>query len=137
MSAPFRRSTKLSRDLRRAQLSVYCAPIVEREKQCDRDNDECTLPAGRCYLCGNPCEKASHDTIARIEFTVGECCYEKVRRLYDMRQFGETWAIFDGDGETFGRLQRDDEADFFESDEDAAAHVARCLGVKPAYPEGF
>lgn len=139
MSAPFRRSTKLSRDLRRAQLAVYCAPIVERPCECnDCDRPECCLPAGRCYLCGTPCDKANTISDDRIEFTVGPCCYAIVQRVYNhTSEHRETWGMFNGNGYDVCELQRDDEADFFESDADVAAHVARCLGVKPTYPEGF
>ncbi len=114
------------------------------KEKCDCDNPG--LPVGRCFLCGNPCEHASNTE--GLEFTVGPCCFKKVRKLYKREAKralkvdpengceGPGWVTSDGD-DTFCCIQKDDSVGLFEFDNDAAMHVACALGVtKPAYPEG-
>lgn len=42
------------------------------------------------------------------------------------------WGVFND-----GEIQRDDQADLFACDDEAAAYVAERLGVTMSYPEGF
>lgn len=91
---------------------------------------------GRCYLCGAPC--AHVHELTRHEWTVGaECCQEAVLALYeseiaDAEGRGVGWAHYND-----GEIQRNDDESFFDSDREAAAHVARLLGVEPAHPNGY
>ncbi len=132
------------------------------KKKCDCDNPKCELPIGRCFICGNPSEKANrsapifiardgsrivsevHDD--RVEFTIGSCCFPRVLTLYERewnalnRKSEPGWAPFnvatDQDGREFAEIQRDDSSGLFESDQAAAWHVAISLGAEPTYPDG-
>lgn len=111
-----------------------------RYRGCDCADPECTLPTGRCYLCGTPTEKANEWTEDRIEYTVGACCARKVLRAYreECRASIEpAWAPFNGDGRTLFEIQCVDVVDVFDGDGGAARYVAHRLGIEPAYPDGF
>ncbi len=117
---------------------------------CDCADPECTLTAGRCYLCGNP--HAHCSGTFGLEFTVCPQCAPAVQALYDREAAllpvlarvgfedrgaeGPAWAPFDGAADGAFCIQRDDYRDHFESDDEAAAYVAKRLGLTMTYPEG-
>lgn len=124
------------------------------KKRCDCADPACELPTGRCFLCGSPSERANGTAGDRIEFTIGTCCYRKVKKLHDRDPrldenccrpdddgFDDVGcpgrAPFNGDGETYAEIQRCDECGRFESDDDAAAHVAKALKIEPVYADGI
>jgi len=125
-----------------------------------RDHHHYVAPRdeGRCYLCGAKTDRSSNSE--GREFTLCEAHLKIVNRLEELeyaiakkrrRLFIRVvdaegtlsdnaghdenllgWGIFND-----GNIERDDQADVFESDEEAAAYVARALNVRPIFPEGF
>lgn len=108
------------------------------EKTCDCGNPDCTLPAGRCSLCAEPC-------LARGPGTeVCGRCIVSVRALYDVEcqtlngvgpnPEGPGWFLVDECEDGSGLIVRDDGQTVFEGDEDAAQHVVTKLTLKQLTP---
>lgn len=122
--------------------------IAKETKKCDCPNPHCSLPLGRCYLCGGPTNKATEGD--RVEHTVGPCCIKLVR---DLRKQAHTflpvlgidhddvpWDLFNDSDEhgprDFGNIEGAICSPYKWDDYDAAKHVAECLGITPCYPDG-
>jgi len=91
---------------------------------CTCSNPDCTLPPGRCFLCGVP---TLHASTSGTE--VCSPCADKVLEVYAAEQVSELttpgWFLDTTDDEP--SIVADDDMNRFETDEDAAEHVRRVI----------
>lgn len=102
---------------------------------CPCDNPDCTLPAGRCYLCGNPVLHASTSGTEVCAACVGavEAAYQAERLPHAVTTPG--WLVVELD-DGVDCVQADDDMNRFENDEEAAEHVRRIVKGE-AEPEPY
>jgi hypothetical protein len=114
---------------------------------CNCNDPSCTLPEGRCYLCGQPTPKANSAAWPREEFTVCLACKRSARaalsRLRKRLGAGVCSKSCAGLGLSneipFGpaEVQTCDACAVFMDDREAAMILAAELGCRPTHPSGY
>ena len=101
---------------------------------CDCADPACGLPAGRCAVCGNPCEADSGTEVCPP-------CVARVRALYesacatDPHPEGPGWMLVEEETDDgSAHIVRDDSRALFEDDEAAAAHVVALIAPPAEEP---
>lgn len=108
--------------------------MPDEREPCDCDKPDCSLPPGRCAICGNPCDACHYGTeICARCVRVVEAFYEVERRA-DPHPEGPGWFLANHCSDGSAHIERDDCQGRYPDDEAAAAAVVEQLASPVSNP---